>query len=344
MRRIRGAVFLLTLAGGWSAMSFSSEFQESDVLPVIGYVAFTRDAVGFVSRPNGNLGKSVFWFSYERQQRRLAEVDAKEFQARFPGFVLREDPRSLQPGDEWIGHAGKGTEYQTKIKYCGEGIEDDQRSLIVGGKAVRVLARNKCTSVSAVEIVGDQLWLGTAYSGEGGYSEAEGIIVESRRGERELARIPLKGWVAQLRADPFSDDLWAVTEYGIYRVGRDFKIASTNLYYHDFDPSTGEPRLLFSSTATAGNPLSVVSRMLPAEEHKAFYEAVFSIPKVDLLDFNLYDFFMCCSFSGHRYGEGLRPLLPFFVRASARDRSVLWRQAACGFGTPDVSEYCSQKR
>ena len=353
MRRICGAVCLSALVGAWPAASVSSEYRDSDVLPEIRYVVFTRDAVGFVSRPNRQFGGRdlVFRFAYDRGSRRLAEVDAKQFQARFPASSLKDGPRDASRGTEQhelIGYAGNGAEYRSKLKYCGEGGEDDEKEqpkLTVGNKPVRILAAGKCTGVSSLEIVGDQLWLGTVYSGEGGHSKAEGIIVESAGSERALARIPLPGWVAQVRADPFSDEVWAVTEHGIYQIGRQFRIVAAHLYYHDFDPLTGEPRFSFSGTAAPGNPFSVVSRMLPAGERKGFYEVVRKIPKADLEQFKLYDFFMCCAFAPQGYPASFRPLLPFFVRASTQEKTSfrdVWRQAACGFATPDVEQYCSR--
>jgi hypothetical protein len=186
------------------------------------------------------------------------------------------------------------------------------------------------------------------YSGEGGFSGAEGIIIESAGGEREIARIPVAGWVAQLRADPFSEDVWAMTESGIYRIGRNFQVVSANLYYHDFDPATGQPRIAFSATPHAGNPLAVVARLLPAAERQAFYGAARGIPAADLSGFRLYDFFMCCSFKGKGFPASFRPLLPFFVRASERDPEQayrdLWRQTACAYATPDVIQYCSRAK
>jgi hypothetical protein len=348
MTRTCPVVLLCALT--WPAAPFASEYRDSDVMPEVRYLVFAKDAVGFVSRPNSQLGRPepVFRFVYDRRDARVAEVDTAQFRARFPGREPEENPRQSHSGEqhERIGRAADGSEYRSKVKYCGEGVEDE-RSLVVAGRSVRILARNECTSVSAVEIVGGQLWLGTAYSGESGYSEAEGIIVESAAGERELARIVLTGWVTQLRADTFSEDVWAATEFGIYRISRKFQV-SANLYYHDFDPGTGQPRIAFSPSARAGNPLAVVARMLPAAEHKGFYEAARAVPVTDLERFRLYDFFMCCSFYGHRYPESLRPLLPFFVKASERDPEPayrnLWRQAACGFGTPDVTQYCSRTK
>ena len=354
MRRTFDAVCLSAFIGAWPAPSVCAEFTDSDVLPAIGYVVFTRDAVGFVSRPNRKFGDLdlVFRFAYDRGSRKLAEVDTRQFEARFPGNAHKYDPREASMGSEQhelIGHAGKGAEYRSKLKYCGEGGEDDenkQPALTIGNKAVRILAANKCTGVSSLEIVGDQVWLGTVYSGEGGYSTAEGIIVESPGGGRVLARIPLTGWVTQVREDPFSGEVWAATEYGIYEIGREFRILSAYFYYHDFDPLAGEPRFSFSGTAIPGNPLSVVSRMLPAAERRAFYEVAAKIPKADLDRFTLYDFFMCCDFN-RTHPASLRSLLPFFVNASMQEKTSfrdVWRQAACRVGGPDAAQYCERSK
>jgi hypothetical protein len=351
MRRTFDAVCLSAFIGAWPAPSICAEFTDGDVLPDIGYIVFTRDAVGFVSRPPRLFGlrNLVFRFTYDRASRKLAEVDAERFQARFPESALKYDPRVATRGSELIGRAGNGVEYRSTLEYCGEGGEDDETKrakLTVGNKTVRILAGNVCTSVSSLEIVGDQLWLGTLYRGEGGgYDKAEGIIVESPGGGRVIARIPLTGWVMQVRADPFSSEVWAVTEYGIYQIGRQFQILSAHLYYHDFDPLTGEPRLSFSGTAIPGNPISVVSRMLPAAERKAFYEVVAKIPKADLDRFTLYDFFMCCDFTRTTYPASLRPLLPFLVNASIQEKPGSrdkWRQAACRVGGPDATQYCKR--
>lgn len=336
------AACLSVLLGGLPALSVSSEFRDSDVLPEIGQIAFTRDAVGFVSRPKQFLGgrDSVLRFVYDRGSRTLAEVDAAQFRARFQASALVDGPRSKQ--HELTGRTSGGVEYQSKVKLCGEGDEDEVRGLTVGGKAIPILARDECTSVSSVEIVGGDLWLGTAYSGESGYSKAEGIIVESPDGKRARAQIGLPGWVVQVRADPSSEEVWAVTEYGIYRIGRQFRILSAHLYYHDFDPLTGEPRLLFSATAMPGNPLAVVSRMLPAQDRKSFYEVTRGIPKADLEKFRLYDFFMCCDFN-RSYPASFQPLLPFFVKASVQADPWLrnlWWQAACSAGGPEGAQYC----
>src|SRR5260221_4444539 len=99
MRKICGAFCLWALASAWPAAPYAAEFQESDVLPEIGYTVFTRDAVGFVSRPNRQIGV-VFWFSYERRDGRLAGIDARQFRARLPGSGLHRDHRPARPRGE----------------------------------------------------------------------------------------------------------------------------------------------------------------------------------------------------------------------------------------------------
>lgn len=347
--KIYPVVCLSALVGVWPTPAGSLEFRDSDVLPSVRDVVFKRDAVGFVSRKNDLLGGAIFYFVYDSGNRKMVEIDAKRFQERFPASAPmsapRQDPTRMY---DLIGSTANGVEYNLKLKYCGEGVTDDIRKVIVNNKTVRVRARQECTSVSSVEIINNQLWLGTAYSGEGGYSEAEGVIVQDLSGKSVLARLTsVSGWVARMHVDSFSRNVWVITENGVYEISPRFKILSVNLYYHDFDPSTGEPRLAFSNKATRGNPFSVVSRLLPIEDRKSFYAAVARIPQGDLERFRLYDFFMCCDFEGPKYPETFRPLAPFFIKASMRSDTVfqdVWRQSICRLGGPESKQYCERVR
>lgn len=342
-------ICLLAAIGAWPLASSSKEFSDSDALPSIRQLVFSADAVGFVSPKNGLLGGAPLYFIYERSSRKIAEVDAAQFGRRFPASGPSDEPRESRRSTpyDFIGRTAGGVEYKLRLKYCGEGGDEDDEKMdlvVVGGKPVRVGARQECTSVSSVEIVGDQLWLGTSSSGEQGYSSAEGVIVQSLRGGRVLARLDaVSGWVTRVRVDPFSKNMWVTTDLGIFEVSPQFKLLSANLYYHDFDPRTGEPRFAFSSEATRGNPLSAVSRLLPDAERRDFYEAASKIPAADLEEFRLYDFFMCCRFDD-QYPQSFRPLMPFFVKQSARgspgDRNT-WRQAVCRLGGPS-DQYCSR--
>jgi hypothetical protein len=349
--RVRLApVCLLAAIGAWPAASSGHEFSDSEALPSIRQLVFSPDAVGFVSPKNDLLGGAPLYFIYDRGNRKIAEVDAAQFRQRFPASVPSDEPRESRRSSPYhlIGRTAGGVEYKLRLKYCGEGGDEDDEKMelvVVGGKPVRVGAREECTSVSSVEIVGDQLWLGTAYSGEQkGYSAAEGVIVQSLRGGRVLARLDaVSGWVTRVRLDPFSKNVWVTTDLGIFEVSPQFRLLSANLYYHDFDPRTGEPRFAFSSEATRGNPLSAVARLLPGAERKGFYEAVSKIPAADLEQFTPYDFFMCCRFDD-QYPQSFHPLMPFFVNQSARgspgDRNT-WRQAVCRLGGPS-DQYCSR--
>lgn len=350
MKVIHRVICLLALIGMWPTSSGSSEFQDSDVLPHVRQIGFNRDAAGFVLDESKHVSpglRSSRYFVYERGHRKMVEVEAKRFQERFSVSTLIDGPRTNPAGIyDLIGHTASEVEYSLKLKYCGEGVTDDTRKVVVDHEVVRVRARHECTSVSSVEIVNGQLWLGTAYSGEGGYSMAEGIIVQDMSGASVLARIAsLSGWIAKIHADSFSKNVWVITENGIYEINPRFKILSVNLYYYDFDPSTGQPRLSFSDKATRSNPFAVVSRLLPSEDRKSFYEALTRIPEGDLERFSLYEFFMCCDFFAPKYPESFRPLAPFFIKASKRNGTALqdvWRQAICRLGGPETKQYCQR--
>jgi len=330
-----------------------AEYQGSDFLPAIRYLVFDRDVVGFVSHESryvDSFGSTVFYFTYDRGNRRVVEVDAGQFQRRFPASTPRDDPRP-DPSQTYdlIGHTRGGIEYKLKMKYCGEGVTDDIRKVVVANRNVRVRSRRECTSVSSVEIIDNQLWLGTAYSGEAGYSNAEGVIVQDMKGATVLARITaVAGPVARIQADPVSNNLWVITSDGIYEISRQYRILSANLSYQDFDPATGQPRYVFASKATHGNPFSVVSRWLPVADRTSFYEAVSRIPAADVEQFSLYDFHMCCDFSRPEYPASFRILAPFLIRTISilkdGESSNIYRQALCRMGGPETGQYCAKAR
>ena len=351
MNKTGSVVCFFAFVGAWPIWSMSAEYQGSDFLPEIRYLVFDRDAVGFVShesRSVDSFGSAVFHFTYDRGNRRVVEVDAGQFQRRFPASTPRTDPRP-DPSQTYdlIGHARGGVEYKLKMKYCGEGVTDDIRKVVVANRNVRVRSRHECTSVSSVEIIDGQLWLGTAYSGEAGYSAAEGVIVQDMKGATVLARITaLSGPVARIQADPVSNNLWVITSDGIYEISRQHKILSVNLSYQDFDPATGQPRYFFARKAAHGNPLAVVSRWLPVADRKKFYEAVSTIPAADVERFSLYEFHMCCDSSMPGYPASFRILAPFFIRAISMlkdgESPNIYRQAACRMGGPETAQYCAR--
>lgn len=325
---IRCVICLLVLFSTWPARSISAEFEDSDVLPNITAVGFTQDVVGFVANKSRNshsldLAGPASYFMYERSNRKIAEVDAKQFQARFPGGTLRDGPHVDPVTHNLVGYTVNGVPYSLKLKYCGEGVTSDTRKVVIGNRTIQVRAKDECTNVSSVEMVNGQLWLGTEFNGEGGSSKAEGVIVQDMKGARVFARITsFAGWITRMHVDSFTGNVWVITEKGIYEVNPKFKILSANFFYHDFDPSTGQPTLLFSNKETPSNPFAVISRLLPSEDRKNFFEAVAGIPKDDAKKFTLYEFFMCCFLDPPKYPESFQPLTPFFVKSSMEKSSL----------------------
>lgn len=346
MKKIYGVMCLFVFFSFGSTTAISGWFEDTDPLPETRYLMFNRDAVGFVSRKSGFYGDSqkpakkdgsrddssdvTFYFIYERGNRKIVEVDAEQFEKRFPGKPPINDP--IQgPSDPYvIGHTSNGIEYKLRMKYCGEGVTDDIREVIVNNNIVNVRSRNECSSVSVVEIVSDQLWLGTAYSGEGGTSGAEGVIVQKLNSNAVLARLATNGAVIQINTDPFSNNVWVVTDKGIYEISPQFKILSVNLYSPEFESSSGKPRFAFSTKATHGNPLSIISRRLPITDRKSFYEALSEIPQADLKSFSLYNFFMGCSPANDvspgshsvEWPKSFKPLFPFFIKVNPQCASL----------------------
>jgi len=331
MKSIYGAVCLFVFISAGVTSAISASFENEEIMPKIKYLMFSQDAVSFIS-PEINyyfIPEDNYYFIYDRSNRNILEVDVMQLKKRFPEpFPKKEPITETHTGEQrnLIGHTSGGVGYKSTIKYCGEGVTDEIRKLVVNNKIVNIKSREVCTNVSSVEIVDDQLWLGTAYFGEAGYyKEAEGVIVQQLNGKAVLGRIALQGAIIQVKADPFSDSVWVVTYFGIYEISRQFKILATYLYTPDFEPLSGEPRFSFSNNIGGGNPLSIISRRLPIADRKSFYEAVKKIPPNDLKGLNLYDFlynfFMACSSVHGRWGESnwpesFQPLFPFFIKVN----------------------------
>ena len=345
MNKIRLTIYQIAFVFLWPLLSWSAEFDGSEVLPTISYISFNKDGVGFASDKNerrffSQLFNSGVYFIYDRHSRKIIEVDEKHFLTRFP-----KSKKINQPNYN-VGKTTSGVPYKSKSIYCEDGATKDSRELIVNNKVIDLKALQKCSNVFNVEIVnGNQLWIATFTQGGHGIYGAEGIIVQNLNDAKVLARIiSIQEVVERMYVDPISNNVWAITARGIYEISPQFEIVSVNLYYYNFEPGTGQPRYYFANKVIHGDPFSVVSRLLPLDDRKRFYEVVSKIPKEDAKQFELYYFFMCCNFNAPKYPVSMQPLTPIFIKALKQndDYHDLWRQSICRLGGPDSIQYCNR--
>lgn len=329
-RQQRFWMALSVILWGLSSPGWGREFDDTDIFPFFKDIVFSKTAIGF---PASRHYSSRFGpFLLKRDSRSLLAVGLLAFEQAFPDWGEETD------------RAGEKHGFVTKEAYCGEGGVGHDDKLFKDGKLIPVPI-GRCSSISAFQVIGDQLWLGIPRQGEGNVSMAEGVVVMSLDDWRHLGTVSVPGAVGTLRADPYSDDVWVATQVGFFGIDRQLKLVSEHYFYYDFDPNTARPLLLVAPELKKSNPLAVVMREVPFDEadRKAFYEAVKTIPQEDLAYyFSLYTFYMCCDPYSKFYPSELNVLVPFFIKATGLAPAYMknaWYQAVCRFDDKRAAEF-----
>ncbi len=128
--------------------------EEWDALPQIESFAFTKAAIGLIAGDHS-------YFILDTKEGTFKEIPETEFKRQFPAPTQRSA--------EVVNNTGIGSEVRLRTSgaltffvtnaYCSEG-ENITHRLSLNGKPLKDFVR-PCYSVSAVEVDGDQLWLGT---------------------------------------------------------------------------------------------------------------------------------------------------------------------------------------
>jgi hypothetical protein len=295
------------------------EPEEWDALPQIESFVFGEANIGLVSRDHNH-------FVFDTKAGTFKEISESEFKRQFSGPV--------QPGAEVVNNTGIGSEvrlrtsgpltFTTTNAYCSEG-ENVTHQLSIDRKAVKDFVR-RCYSVSAVEEIGDQLWLGTRADGEYGDYPAEGIIIQSRDGKKKIGQISTKNGltgdlVRTIRLNPIDSLIWVATNQGINAVSKNLKIEKSIYFYQDFDPTTGRPTVMISPTVKKNPPIVELAKQLKLADYKSFYMTLKTIPQeaIDKLTNGLRGLYAPQNVLIGR--EAFAPvevnkLVPFFIEAS----------------------------
>lgn len=147
------------------------EFRETDTLPYVENILFNPSSVGIVSQ-DGRL------FRVDRQVQDVQQLDAQTFAQQFPKPWPPKPSDSPQYGPKILRTTG-GEEFEQTPGSCDEGVDEAHVLRYQQRRFPDVL--KPCSTVTALEIIGPQVWLGTATFGEGGDGKAEGIVVQDRK-------------------------------------------------------------------------------------------------------------------------------------------------------------------
>jgi hypothetical protein len=245
-----------------------------DDLPQVYSFSFSADSVGLVM---GDAKR----YALGRKSLRLEQLTAEQYAKRFSAAVVPASRTVKETGINstvLLRTSGK-LELTTQDAYCSEG-EDTRHGLWIDGKRVSDHV-SPCASISAAELVGNQLWLGTRHDGEYGDYPAEGVVVQSMDKGRLLKRMSTNegltgNLVRAIRFDPFEDAVWIATNEGINQVDRRFTTLKSLYVQQDVVAEGVAVRL--TSTKLPGNPLAAVLRGLKVVDARRFFEATRAIP------------------------------------------------------------------
>lgn len=336
-------IVLLLLVVLPASHTWGVEYDDADTLPSVTKLVFGAEHIGLYVKGIGELEKPAFIL--DRSKNKFRAATEREFDSIFG--------RNTEPLNYDMSY-GKGpfattdgTSYSAVRCDSYDGMGTGKAEMTIAGR-IFPLPFEYCASVSDVEIDGGIVWIGTYYNGDHGFWGALGLFAVSFDTGEELGRIDTGKYpIGQVQIDPYSSNIWVITNDRIVVVGRDLEIESSYVFYYDFDPKSMKSELYLANRPTLSHPLAVFVRSLPSDRHKEFYEAVQTIPDNIARKFSLYWFNMCCSLlrEGEKSSEPeeLEILIPFLLSGfehglprwkyndnpRTKEASQIWRQIAC---------------
>ncbi len=326
----------------WSSKSFAAEFSMDDVAPNIEVFVVTEEVLAVEVSPGYRIPE---WEQYPRffaanrsdydfNRISVAEFERIRSQYRYerrfgrnpgsPDGTIVLDSWSQIPGDrcsEYDYNSGANT----------------QKTFGLGDKRMSVEVSCQ-TAVSRAVTVENSVWMGTYRFGHNGIYFAEGLLVVALDGTK-VNSIDIRGPIQELVPDPWGDDIFALSTYGITVVSRDHQVLAERLPEHQFDAASERPDVVMLSDSSGTDPVAVIAYDFGVEFYAEFFrllaEASYSMD-----DELLYQFSM--SSRGTRYAEpALLPeeLNPILEHAEPNSR---WRHFACFLSSERAKELCEE--
>jgi hypothetical protein len=193
-----------------------------DHLPDIAAISFSAANVGFAT-------DTARHFVLDRKAETFREVTDEEFGALFQGAVGPNAAQSLDPhAHPESKRLSTSSDHVVRVldAHCGEG--ETKNELTIDGARMSSHVPD-CTSISAAEIVGEHLWLGTREDGCYGEYPAHGIVVQRLAGGELVGKLDRKSGltgdlVRVIRKDTHADSIWVATELGIDEVSKGLEV------------------------------------------------------------------------------------------------------------------------
>lgn len=196
---------------GWTlCLSAMAGVAQDISIPVFTELRFSRDAIAIVTLQGT--------YRLDRGQEVRTPISTEMLATDFPPS---NGVRKLTETEmtRWVPPAG--APFELAQAYCAEGTDQPHR-LTRNGKPVRTYLP-RCETVSSLEIVNHQLWLGSITPGELADGPGSGVRVVALDSGKLLAtfkpgRDLADGYVQLIQSDPVTGDIWIATNSALHRV------------------------------------------------------------------------------------------------------------------------------
>jgi hypothetical protein len=332
-------VFALHFA---SSSSFAAEFSMDDVAPNIEVFVLTEELLAVEVSPGYRIPKWEQYprfFAAKRSNYDFERISEEQFAA------IRSQPRyerrfgrsagspdgTIEP-DSWSQVPG-----DLCSEYDYNSGADTQNTFGFGDQRISVEVSCQ-TAVSRAVTVDNKVWMGTYRSGEFGIYSAEGLLIFDLDGTK-VDSISIRGPIEELVPDPWGDDIFTLSIYGVTVVGRDFQVLAERLPEHQFDAVSKRPDVVIPSDSSGTDPVAVIAYGLGVDLYAEFFRLLAEVA-YSMDDELLYQFSMLPP--GTHYADpALLPeeLNPILKHAEPTSR---WRHFACFLSSERAKELCKE--
>lgn len=347
MSRLKICLIGLTLMLIVEGNAISSEWNDSDALPEIYSVSFSSGSVGFVDLNTANI-LTCSYHLMDRNSLKIKNVEREKFKDIFPQSKLCPDKFKIPYFPPQLSlYASDGKEFLHYSSDC-RGEKTIGHKLMLSGVPIHTQMK-PCNDISALDTIGDQLWLVT-YAIKGGdffgKGVGEGIIVQSLSSSTLLGRIDTDNRVANiLRWDPYTKKMWAVFPDGFETISTDFKKGVPHYWNIGFDSQAYVPAVVVSTFPLKLDTFAYLGQYARVKDKVGYYKAVSQIPEDFKEKVEVYGVTMGFYEDTDGGGDGifapkeLNSLVPYFIASAESDNpegAINAMETLCMFNDPRV--------
>jgi hypothetical protein len=241
-------------------MPASLKASESDPweglgLPQMKYIYFTKSYVGFASLPSFadvSRGKH-FYGIFDKTKETMQFVGRSKFVEVFPE-AINQPELALSKAWEFRNYpspkSSSGDSISIFYRNSSEGDSVDFGITTFTVRSVNFSANLGSSLIGALEIFGDELWLGTEEAQSYNRSHGgQGILIYSLKTGKLIEKLNEKKGLSGdlihlIRKDPFTEEVWIATQYGFDRLTLGHKLIRK--YYFRWSGAPGSnPKYLY---------------------------------------------------------------------------------------------------